>query len=373
MLKSKIKFAMTVLGTAFVPLVAQGDQALSSPGYNASSSQQQILPGFVAGEPIQSGQLASAYPASAALICNNGWDLAITANYLYWKPTVDSDLLGILVDQTANATNGLSGKSDYVFQNPGYTSGFKVGLGLTFPALDNWDAYAEYTWYKNSSTASATGTASKAFLLNRLTTFSPSISYATGPLTEEAKIGYQTLDFSLGRSLYLGKFLIGRLGAGLRAQWISQTLARTANQTNLSNAIVANYSLENSQTSWQLGPDFMLDLKWMLGYGLSILTNVHASFLYSSYGVSLQTAGTYSGISNSGVFNKYHNYGTIRPVVESFLGLGWGMYFFDNKFHLDLNLGYDFNVYYDQNLLGSSVIPSNVYLQGLNAALKFDF
>jgi hypothetical protein len=371
MLKNELKIALAALGTVFVPLFAQADQDMSS---SSMRSGQQTRPGLVAGDIIEDGQLSSAYPASAALVCNDGWDVRISGKYLYWKWSQDDAVVTALVDQTSGITNGYNGNTSYLFQNPGYTSGFKVGLGFGLAGLDNWDLFSEYSWYRNTNTVSATGTASKALALDGvLGVINPGV-YQTGTLTSEAKLGYQTLDFSIRRAAYFGKNFIARLGSGLRAQWISETYTDTASVASLTSPFSAlAASSVGTQSSWQLGPNFTFDSTWMLGAGFSVLANIHTSVLYTSYVTNTDLTGTYGTTSFSGSINEFHNYGTIRPVVESFIGLGWGMYFCDNSFHFDLSVGYDFNVYFNQHVLDLAQGSSNVYLQGLNVGLNFDF
>jgi len=69
------------------------------------------------------------------------------------------------------------------------------------------------------------------------------------------------------------------------------------------------------------------------------------------------------------------NYSSLRPITESFLGLGWGSYFSDNSFHLDLSAGYNFNTYWSWNVANVTYGQNagNLYLQGMNIQARFDF
>jgi hypothetical protein len=120
-----------------------------------------------------------------------------------------------------------------------------------------------------------------------------------------------------------------------------------------------------------------------LGYGIKILTNISTSVLYTRYTSSgsadvdaefdLLGTSVDLDITPSGGIS---NYGTLRPVLETYLGLGWGSYFCDNDFHFDLSVGYDFNVHwnYVTRLTDMGAInPGNLYLHGLNVQARFDF
>jgi len=366
MLKNELKAALAILGTVFVPVFAQADQSMNSMGSSQNMRQQQ--PGFTPGDIIGDGQLPSAYPQSAALVCDNGWDVTISANYLYWLWSQDSSTqVGVVVDQTASP--GFNGTSTAVYNTPGYTSGFKVGLGLGLPEFDNWDLNAEYTWYRNTSNESASGSASKALVLKGLK--KDADAYSVGSVNSEARLGYQTLDFLVRRNMYFGKQLTFRVGTGLRAQWISEEFETTGSLTALSSADPSYNSIERNMTSWQLGPKLSMDLKWLLGAGFGIMGNLHNSLLYTSYNTSASAAGTISGSGFSSTYTGLDNYGTIRPVTEAFLGLNWEMYFCDNNFHFDLFAGYDFNIFWNYDMLSNN--RGDMTLQGLNIGVHFDF
>ncbi len=65
------------------------------------------------------------------------------------------------------------------------------------------------------------------------------------------------------------------------------------------------------------------------------------------------------------------------------LGIGWGRYFNCRNYHLDFLLTYDFQIFWNQNMMrqlvdniasgGVSTSANNLYLQGLTARAQFDF
>jgi hypothetical protein len=124
-----------------------------------------------------------------------------------------------------------------------------------------------------------------------------------------------------------------------------------------------------------------MDSNWLLGYGLKLLSNIAVSAVYTRY--TQKTVAETKGelhmltlpvnISSSSQFTE-NNYGTIRPILETYFGLGWGSFFCKDRFHLDLSLGYDFNVFWNYATeFGGTVPPVSMYLHGVNAQLRFDF
>lgn len=375
MLKNELKAALAILGTVFVPVFAHADQSMNASG------QQMQQPGYVSGEKIKAGQLPGAYNQSASYVCDNGWDVFVTADYIWWNWQQDLLQVGTLVTQSSGLVDGFAGDSTAVFTTPGYASGFQVGLGFNMKGMDDWNLYSEYTWYRNTENNSTTGTSTKSLVLPaaafRGDQYVASAADIVGTVNTQAHMGFQALDFLLQRPFYFGKKLTSNFGAGLRAQWITQTF--TASGSNLSVATesltVPGGSSSAEQTTWQLGPKFAFESNWLLGYGFKIMANIAQSVLYTSYNTHNTASGTVVTTTFTGTQHGLHNYGTLRPVTETFLGLGWGMYFCDNNFHLDMSLGYDFNVHWDYNMMMATTGQAlgNMYLHGLNVQVRFDF
>lgn len=379
MLKNELKVALAILGTAFVPVFAQADQSMNSS--MGSSGQQMQQPGYVSGEKVKAGQLPGAYTQSATYVCDNGWDVFVTADYIWWNWQQDIMQIGTLVTQSDGIANGFAGNSTAVVAKPGYSSGFQVGLGFNMQGMDDWNLYSEYTWYRNTANNSTTGTSAQSLVL-------PSAAFRgdqavaassdiVGTLDTQAHMGFQALDFLLQRPFYFGKKLTANFGAGLRAQWITQTFSASGSDLSIASESVAVPVSSSSaeQTTWQLGPKFAFESNWLLGYGFKIMANIAQSVLYTSYNTNATVSATVASTTFSGTETGLSNYGTLRPVTESFLGLGWGMYFCDNNFHLDMSIGYDFNVHWDYNMAMATTgqTVGNMYLHGLNVQVRFDF
>ena len=170
----------------------------------------------------------------------------------------------------------------------------------------------------------------------------------------------------------------------MQALWITQKRNTTFNGLVGSSSSTATVRTNDSNalksSSWSLGPKFALDSSWLLGYGLQIMANVSGSVLFTSYDLSDTYNGSYTsgGVSRSySVLNTHSddNHNTLRPVTQMFLGLGWNMGFGDDSFRLGLSAGYDFDVYWNYDMLTfvGSGNESNMYLQGLNVQARFDF
>ena len=309
-------------------------------------------------------ELPAGYNASAMYSSSNAWNLFLTGDYIYWAWQQDSLKMGSRV-------NAVNGNSTTIFQNPGYASGFQVGLGFDIPQVDHWDLYAEYTWYKNSVTTSIDSDAVNLFQKDgRRGSF-----YLNGIATSEVGIKFDALDVLLQRPFYLGKKLTANFSTGLNALWITQNVKKSGNgfrQELLTSSPLA-FSSRFSQdlSSWGLGPKFKLETNWNLGLGLQFMANLSTSLLYTSYNLKdlLTINSTHS------TFDTLHNYNVLRPITEAFLGLGWNRNLCNNRFHISTSAGYDFNVYWNYDMLNYITFKekSDIYLQGLNIQVRFDF
>ena len=115
MLNKKMQAVLAMLGTV-VPFAVQADQ----PKADAASSQ----------------QMAAGYNKSAAYMINDGWDVNLTANYIYWHLNREN------LDE---------------FENNDYASGFQVGMGFNMAGMDDWSFAGNYTWYRNSNDKNSVG------------------------------------------------------------------------------------------------------------------------------------------------------------------------------------------------------------------------
>ena len=377
MLKNGLKAALAMLGTAVVPLAVQADQPMnmSQSKQNMSQGQQ---PGYTSGDMVKAGQLPGAYNQSASFMCDDGWDVFVTGDYIWWDWAEDVGThLGLESkgDDTITALTNLNLSPAKIA--PGYASGFQVGIGFNMKGMDDWNFYSEYTWYKNSGSGSLDWEANIA---------SPDIDIDID-FSKSISIKYNNVDFLLQRPFYFGKKLTSNFYTGLKALWISKKLEAEASGTSSALGLISSdltgFNADIKISSWALGPKFGMDSNWLLGYGFRMLSNVSISALYTRYTKSadIERSGSATLFPDT-IFSQVipltadidlteSSYGTLRPVLETSLGLGWGSYFCDESFRINLSIGYDFNIYW--NYISVGVINGGLYLHGLNVQARFDF
>ncbi len=382
MLKKEFTIALAMIGVT-APFITHADQSMSS------TSKQ---PAYQAGEMVRTGDLPGAYNQNASYKLEDSYDVYFTADFIYWNLQQDLVRVGnLMTTDSAGALGLLEGTDETVFTDGKYTPGFQVGLGFNMKGMDDWNLYTEYTWYQNTNSRSVNAGDDQVVGLSYAQDGAPSgitddIVVAESATTK-SKYHYNNLNISLQRPFYFGRKLIANFGAGLRGLWIAQTITNSADDLTSyhAGAVTEDVLGDSASTSfhqkmWGIGPRFEFGANWLFGLGFRMMTDIAASVLYSRY---TDLSGSVSGSATHGVTAAFNssvssNYNTLRAITETSLGLGWGSYFGDNNdFHFDLSASYEFNVYWNQNMLDMVIngngSPGNTYLQGLNVAARFDF
>ncbi len=370
-----------VAGALFAPWMAEAVVSTSS-----SSQGSTYLPG----ESIPRQGSQGGYCTTAAYVCEDPWKLTLTGDYVYWIWQQAMMDVGILCEPAAQGSAlFFNSQQDVIFQTPGYRSGFQLGVECLLRGMDDWKFSAEYTWYKNTSSlhkvASSLETIVVAPPVIRHISSSTPGTLLTQNLRTTARMTYNRVDLALERPFYFGRKLTANFKAAIEGLWISEKFTGAGSDlTYIGDNVVieadvsGNFSSLARQKSWSVGPKFTFASDWLLGAGFKVMGEMSLSALYTSYiTLSSSVSGNVSNVSLASLeIDQSDNYNTVNPVAEACLGLGWGTYFCDNRFHLDLSAGYDFKVYWSYNVLDSLIgqgSPGDMTLRGLNARARFDF
>jgi hypothetical protein len=308
------------------------------------------------------------YPARIQTRCP--WDFNFDVSFLYWQAIQENMELGLSNVPTATRTVD----AHVINMDFDFKPGFRVGIGGNFDH-DNWDMRLEYTWFHNRHSKSAV--AETSGVINPMWG-SPSNNDGTtyDSISEKWKLQMDIIDLELGRWYYVGTKLVVRPNFGARADWIRQKVKVTGVSTTDTGIVTAK------STSWGLGPKAGLDTNWNVGYGFRVFGNGEADLLFTDY-TRLPFSETHSISPTTDYVVKQSKAYAVKPHVDMELGFGWGTYLDCNNWYMDFVLGYEFQVFFDQNMfrhfnddvmIANSNLPSgNLYLQGLTASFKLDF
>jgi hypothetical protein len=199
------------------------------------------------------------------------------------------------------------------------------------------------------------------------------------------------IDLVASRPFYQGRCVTVSPFAGLRSALIRQSMsvylneaATLFNGTALLGAAPSQPLVShNHSNSWSIGPRVGASSYCLFPQGFRLEGDMAASLLYTRYTSVKHSETVASTAFNPGPYHvAYTDYSCVRPAAEFGLGLGWGRYFSNNDFHLDLSADYDFMIFWSQNMMrkllddtltGTGPAPSDLFLHGLTATARFDF
>ncbi len=330
-----------------------------------------------AATPPAKQPLMPAYTAPVDIRIDRSWDAYFVTNYLYWEALQDNMDLGVVSPAT---TAAVSIDGDVINNNVRFSSGFQVGLGFG-TNYDGWNTELLYTWLQNShSTSKSLGSSSSDIIFPLW--LSPQVLVPPATFASEKwELNLNVLDWTLGRSSLIGRRLTLYPFFGLRAAWIEQSAhVHYKDPTQPPTSFYIGKS-----RSWAIGPEVGLFSDWLLGAGFKLYGSAEGDILYTRYTSLDSQEGRIlaDGTTQTRRNVAQSNLNTVRPHSDLEFGVSWGDYFCNNNFHLDMALGYGFQMFWDQNMFrhfeddqgkASSHSPNgNLYIQGLTASMRFDF
>jgi hypothetical protein len=327
------------------------------------------------------------YPARIQTRCP--WDIFADASFIYWQPIQENLEIGIANTLPASGagvlTTGVNG--NVINMDFNYKPGFKVGFGGNFD-YDGWDLRLEYTWFHNTNSQSSNGPTGGNILPmfghpDLMTSISTFGIYDTASANWNLKM--DIIDLDLGRWHYVGTKLVCHPVFGVRADWIRQKLSAGYTRAASGDSITADVAaVSQKSASWAIGPKIGMDSNYDLGMGFRFFGNGEADLLFTKYTrLSFSETHTDAALILTPITVKQSRTYAVKPHLDLELGFGWGTYLDCNNWYMDFALGYEFQVFFDQNMfrhftddvmIGNSNLPNgNLYLQGLTATFKLDF
>jgi len=320
---------------------------------------------FDQGYAVNKNQFIGEYNSSARIDVHSDLDIFLTANFIYWQAKTK----GLEFVRVLSSFEDRLIPNDFKFH-----PGFQVGFGLNLP-YDNWDIFFNYTWLYFTDTKSVgSSNAGNVYLPNwGEDDFGP-INRAK----EKWKLRYNIFDMEIAKNFYLGTKLTMRPYFGLRGGWFSQFLSIKYLISNF--FPYGNYwQVKGKDKSCLIGPSTGLSINYLFGLGFRGFGKASFSLLYTHFKAYFLDYEIDSLFVDNYLTNKGYQ---ITPNADINLGLGWGSYFWNKKFHFDLTTSYDFIIFFNQNMMTTlrdttatlaDCKSEDLILQGLNINFRFDF
>jgi hypothetical protein len=333
------------------------------------------------GFPASESQMFGLYNAPDRVDVGKSWDFYIEGEFLWWQAKEEGLEYALTQSNGTAPLPNIGG--EFVHINFHYEPGFKLGLGWN-TRFDNWSLYAEYT---------------NLHLLQSGHRFAPTsgvlfpfwiggenaVPGGNRAIKADARwrLRLDLLDGEIARKFYLGAKLLFKPFTGLRAAWIRQGFG--TDYLLLLNGIggpsISGASRSNSH-SWAIGPRIGIDTNWMFTKDFRLFGNVAASLLFTHYKTHIKQTDLPNVNFNATAFDITDNSNQIRSNGEIAVGFGWGTYLDRMNAHLDLSAGYEFHIFWNQNMMRSlrDTIAvnqlednGNLFLQGLTLSARLDF
>ncbi|MEI6242619.1 MAG: Lpg1974 family pore-forming outer membrane protein, partial [Chlamydiota bacterium] len=289
------------------------------------------------------------------------WGISLSGSFIYWKPEEKGLDIGATYPTDSSQTGHV------LNLNYRYKPGFKLGLGFS-PTYDHWKIDLGYVRFHthqhhSSSTSNLYG------------------NWLETPFASTKQKGFWHLDMdliniALGRPFYVGKALIFLPTFGFIGGWIDQNYRVEYSDEENNNDWVTSH---NHSDSWLLGPAFGLETRWLLGYGFRIFGNGNFSLFFQHFKTRIEQEDR--NIGGNIAVNQHDERSSLIPNLNLALGFGWGTYI-GKWTHFDLQLGYEFLLYWKQNMIRylndaqktqTDPKAGELYIQGLTLTATFDF
>ncbi len=287
---------------------------------------------------------------AARPVVDDGIDLFITGDFLYWK-THENGLAYVITNQRAATSNATSpptlsgGKVKNVKHD--YDAGFRVGAGFNLPH-DGWDIYLNWTRFTTHENDQVNAPLSGGSLV--ATMLNPAVYPNTGTLSQANsrwKLKLNVADLELGREFYISKYLTLRPFAGLRSAWIRQKMNVDYNYVSPASVLtVINPSMKSH--FWGMGLRTGLDTQWGFGSGWSLYADGAVSLLYGYYDIT-QSEYSRTGTAVSTTMNAANHPRIGRAITDLAAGLRWEESFSCDSFRLRIQGGWEQHMYFGQN------------------------
>lgn len=330
------------------------------------------------------------------------YGVCFSADLLYWKANEDGLEYG--TKMVAGPLIGVSSKTktkllDLNFE---WNAGFRLGLGYEFNHFDHWALGLKWTRMRSQAHghAHAKGIEGQATAVNTIIPTWVNLVFELRAGASSAQtswhLDYDTLDLDLARSYLASNKLALTPFVGVRAAWINQRYLAKYNSVFLlsegAEPFKRKVTFEGKNDFSSFGLRAGSGLVWNLSNNWNIFGNLSGSLLYGQFNVSMKNKND-QGLGEGAIppmpldFTAREEFWRIRLNFEESLGIGWGMFFKHQKYHIGVNAAYEMSQWLSQNELfytlyfrGDDTISSvpirnqgNLSFQGIRAGIQFDF
>jgi hypothetical protein len=267
-----------------------------------------------------------------------------------------------------NDSCGMSWKdAKRIFIEPDYEPGFKIGVEFTHK---KWGTFFDFTSYEMQSSLSRNAP-ENGFLFARWIQPGVVTDNSVNHLDASWKLRMNVFNAGMGKRSHWGKHLILKPHFGVGVAQIDQSF-----KGHFSLIESSLLKVINTSDSLGVGPraGVIWDWRWVRRFGF--VGNVSAGILYTWYDLDLDQWAP----RDSTIFiDTSDHIEALRVEFEMYAGLDY-RFLISRKVHMHCTFGYDFQVWWNQNMIrwnnDTTFVSSpegNLYFQGFRFSLGMDF
>lgn len=304
------------------------------------------------------------------LIQKNRYNL--WGSFIYWKARQDyMDVALTAPNVSQNGCCGFSFGCGRVLElDGGFHPGFRGGASFGFHNTD-WKVLADYTYFHNTISKSKRAP-EHGFLFVKWIQPNLISNNASSRMHTEWDLKINALNSHIGKIFFFGSKLSILPYWGIATVWIDQEF------TNRLDLLFPETRLKvkNESSAFLIGPRMGASANYEFLPRFGLAANLAGEIFYGHYDISLkQKSPTDATVfaSSSNTFSRNN------PEVEMYAGLYYRQCL-SKRIYLKAEIGYDFQVWWNQNLLRwyndityVATPIGNLYFQGLRISLNLGF
>jgi hypothetical protein len=312
-------------------------------------------------------QMASASPQF------DGYGLFITADLLYWHLYEGGTDFAVSQKITGprNFPN-VSGKSTHLRFD--WDFGFRLGGGYHFEH-DAWDAYVNFTWFQTDASRHVSSPGDLSLQKGAINTLLAS------EIRGHWDVHNYVIDLEVGRRFFVSKFLSFRPQFGIETAWIFQRRHFSMKKPFDIITQSTSDSIHGKCHDWGIGPRAGVEGTWFFTTHFSVFGSINGALLWSHFETkNKENVGIPFGeITGVEVRDAFHR---LVPNVQMATGFSWDSNLSEDRFHLGIKLGYEFQYWWRQNqflneqqslFYGLQHESNDMSINGVTFDVRFDF
>lgn len=325
------------------------------------------------------------------------YNFYLSADFVYWYASQEGLGFADTYRAPQDATVSVTSLGKTYAPDPSWDPGFKVSLGGSFDN-DGWDIEGQYTWYQslnNKNSVEYDGNPNNLPVGN-WNIGTPNVTFPAGafitinfPVTRASglwNLQFNTIDLSLGRNYYVGRFLKLHPFIGLKGTWQEQ-LYKAHIFTSINPVpgfiVQQNGYMRQKLDFWGIGVRGGFHSLWQLRPSISLYGNFAFSGLSSSTEVHRKDRVTASSNFPDPNFNfdlvlfrirdSYHG---VRAVAETAAGVQYDYWSSGKGTHFLFQAGWEGQLWIGNSQFYARLEETahgDLALQGLTIKARLDF